>query len=541
MKTEQFTEVQLVEDVRRCRVCKWFWEGIRPYGKFPTYDWNEEYPEAVRNQKDSYKTTPVPLLKGRACGLGQVAPGVMHGCRKAPVMTVGINPNMTAFFAGRQGATWAYPDLSTDARYAYYYRHHSVYQESFDIEFIKRHIIAGTEVRAEKAGWLLGTSRTNSHRWMLLRVQYEGENAPREIEAAWSEERHFAVVVGATPNLMPDSKPTFKAGEVLGGLIEDVRGDDVQIYSNGSGYYQRFMQVFDCWKTSSKMLPKEAQLCISEDVAQHDMIACASPGWSEKYDIPTERITRNCVLERAYLLAQVVQSLPKVIVVVGGSSLEMFARMMAPFFVNFDYTYQTTDEQGNIKTHLRETYQLLRETVEREAFIDINIDDFHLHARLIVTPHFSYSDNFKRHSRVSTLTWQALKKDFPKDVATLLAEPNRIKEDHAGGVTAIAINGTDDPIRTRLSVAAWNVLMAYYFDPIQMVADVLEQELQAGRLTYDDATQHLARANGGCAFCHNDNWQFAEPCTYGKEPDAQNLQSNVNKIVRAILAATTKE
>lgn len=537
METKRPIEVQLVHDVRRCRQCKWFWEGIRPYGKFPVYDWNEDCPQAVRDQKDCYGQMPVPLLKGRACGLGQVTPGVMHGCRKAPIMTVGINPNMTAFFASSQGATWAYPNFSDDIRYAYYYRHHSVYQESFDLEFIKEHIVGGSEIRAEKPGWLLGTSRSNSHRWMLLKVLYAGETVPREIEAAWDEEQHFVVLVGATAHPRPDLPPTFAAGDLLGGKIRNPQGEKVQLYSNGSGYYQRFLQVFDRWKAISGILPAEAPLCISEDVAQHDMIACASPGWGSKYDIPTDRITRNCVLDRAFLLAQLVQSRPKVIVVVGGSSLEMFARMMAPFFRNFDYTYQTVDAQGVVTTHIRETYQLLRETAGREVFLDIDVEGFRLRSRLIVTPHFSYPDNFKCHARVSTLAWQALEKDFPKDVAVLRADPRqRVLEDPASGVTAVAIDGPDDPIRQQISVAAWNVLMAYYFDPIGMVAEVLEQELRAKRLLYDRNSRHLVRAEGGCSFCRNDDWTFAEPCAYGKEWDEANERQRVDRIVRAILA-----
>ncbi|MCI1640469.1 MAG: hypothetical protein LKI42_04250 [Bacteroidales bacterium] len=538
MKTKKFIEVELVKDVRNCRDCKWFWDGIRPYGRFPAYDWNEDCPEAVRDQKDSSGHTPVPLLKARACGMGQVSPGIMHGCRKAPVMTIGINPNMTAYFPSMQGSSWAYPDFSSDIRYAYYYRHHSVYQESMDISFIKKHIIKGTEVRAEKAGWLLGTSRCNSHRWMLLKVLYEGETQPREIEAAWSEERHFVVVVNAMPGPLPDSSPTFSAGDIIGGMVDRLKGENVQLFSNGSGYYQRFLQIFDKWKSISSILPADAPLCISEDVAQHDMIACASPGWSEKYDIPTEKITDNCVIKRAFLLSQLVQSRPKVIVVVGGSSLGMFARMMSPFFTNFDYSYKTVDSSGKETIHIRETYQLLKETTEREAFIDINIEGFHLHSRLIVTPHFSYPDNFKCHSRVSLLAWQAMEKDFPKDVDILKndASQHRVKEDPASGIVAVAINGPDDPIRSQLSVSAWNVLMAYYYDPVRMVADVLEQELQSGRLSYDKSSGHLTRAEGGCTFCRNSEWAFTEPCAYGKKADMQNEKENVDKIVKAILS-----
>ena len=68
---------------------------------------------------------------------------VMDGCRKAPIMTIGINPNLTAFAPGRTGAAWCYPSFSsadssdTWTKYAYYYRYRSVYQEHFDLKFIE--------------------------------------------------------------------------------------------------------------------------------------------------------------------------------------------------------------------------------------------------------------------------------------------------------------------------------------------------------------------------------------------------------------------
>ena len=36
---------------------------------------------------------------------------VMDGCRKAPIMTIGINPNLTAFAPGSTGASWCYPSF----------------------------------------------------------------------------------------------------------------------------------------------------------------------------------------------------------------------------------------------------------------------------------------------------------------------------------------------------------------------------------------------------------------------------------------------
>jgi hypothetical protein len=82
----------------------------------------------------------------------------MDGCRKAPIMTIGINPNLTAFAPGRTGAAWCYPSFSsadssdTWTKYAYYYRYRSVYQEHFDLKFIEPFLLPEGSIRAAKAG-----------------------------------------------------------------------------------------------------------------------------------------------------------------------------------------------------------------------------------------------------------------------------------------------------------------------------------------------------------------------------------------------------
>ncbi|MDD4191935.1 MAG: hypothetical protein PHI28_11430, partial [Mangrovibacterium sp.] len=204
-------EVKLVSDVRKCKVCQWFWGGTPPYGNFPVYDWNEEFPEEIRNQKQTTEYVTKPFLMGRACGQGQVDPGVMHGCRKAPIMTVGINPNMTSYFPGTSGARWSYPNFCNDARYAYYYRHHNVYQESLDPGFIRKNIVPGTEIIAEKDGWLLSANRCPDHRWLLLKIRYVGEPNDREMEIAWTDNLRFVVLANQSYQVDPES-PGFRAG-----------------------------------------------------------------------------------------------------------------------------------------------------------------------------------------------------------------------------------------------------------------------------------------------------------------------------------------
>jgi hypothetical protein len=526
-------EVQLVSDVRKCRVCKWFWEGVLPYGHFPVYDWNEDFPEQVKNQQQTTENVTRPLLKGKACGQGQVDPGIMHGCRKAPIMTVGINPNMTSYFPSTSGARWSYPRFSKDLRYAYYYRHHNVYQESLDLEFIKSNIADGTALVAEKDGWLLSTTMCSDHRWLLLTIQYAGENEKREIEVAWTENLRFVVLVEVSSKVNPE-KPGFKKGAIIGGKIIGLAKDDVQVYENSTGYYQRYVYVLEAFKKMAGGALSQAPLSISEDVAQHDMVACASPGWSSKYDIPTDKITKNCVTGNAYVLSQIIQSKPAVIVIVGTSSLDMFARIFAPFMKDFDYQDEVTDSQGHVTKVTKETYQLLKETTEREIFMNIEIDHYKLQTRIVLSPHFSYSDNFVKQSRLSQLAWQAFKSDFPEDL-TVLEKESRVQDNSFNDIIPIRIYGPDDSIKEQLSLAAWNVLMAYYYDPIQMLANVLEQEYTAGRLLYDEKINRLKRAESSCQFCVNELWKFPEGCPYGKDQEMPPQEGELEQIVRKVL------
>jgi len=531
-------EVQLVKNVRECRTCKWFWGGIPPYGNFPVYDWNEDFPKEVKNQEQTTKDVVKPAMKGKACGQGQVDPGILHGCRKAPIMTVGINPNMTSYFPSSSGARWSYPNFNNNARYAYYYRHHNVYQESLDLDFIKDNVVDGSAIVAKKDGWLLGANRCSDHRWLLLTIQYAGEDKPQEIEVAWTDNLRFVIFVDRSYKIDPD-KLGFKKDDIIGGKINGLEKNNVQIYENSTGYYQRYVYVLEKFKELVGGILADAPLSIAEDVAQHDMIACASPGWSTKYDIPTEKITKNCVIDHGYLVAQLIQSLPKVIVIVGGSSLEMFARVFGPFMKDLDYEYEVTDN-GKTRMIIKETYQLLKETTDRERFLHIKIGSFELKSRIVISPHFSYSSNFVEQSRLSASAWEAFEGDFYEDSQILIKE-GRVKENSWNDIIPIRIYGKDDDIKDKLSAAGWNVLMAYYYDPLLMLAEVLQQEYKENHLPFDNNINHLKRPKGPCQFCINDIWKFPEGCPYGKEIETAPPVGELEKIVKQIIDIGKKQ
>ena len=527
-------EVELVRAVRQCRTCQWFWGGIPPYGHFPLYDWKEEFPEQIRNQRQTTNlVVHEPALRGSCVGTGQVDPGIMHGCRKAPIMTIGINPNMTAYFPSSKGARWAYPAFSSDASYAYYYRHHNVYQESLDLDLIESRIIRGTELKARADGWLSGTRRSADHRWVELEIIYQDESEPTIVEVAWTPETRFVVLVEADPQPDRQGPPRFRKGATIGGKIAELETSDTQIFENSAEYYQRFVYVLERFKELVGGPLATADLSISEDVAQHDMVACASPGWSSQYDIPRDRIAANCVSHHGYLVSQVIQTRPSVIVVVGGSAMEMFAQPFGRFIDGLNYATEA-DPNENGRPIPVEIYHLFKETVEREVFLNIQVDGYELRTRIVVCPHFSYADNFLQQSRFSAEAWSAFQTDFSTDAATL-ADAGRVRPNTWNDIVPIRVDGDDDPIKEQISSAGWSVILAYHYDPIEMLADVLRQELDAGRLAYDPAVKRLERAAGSCRFCVNTEWSFTEGCAYGKDSEDPPAPDELERVVRTVL------
>lgn len=517
-------EAGLINRVRSCRKCQWFWGEIPPYGNFPVFDWKEEFPIEFSQQQQTVQEDLVkPGVLGRLCGSGQIDPGVLHGCRKAPIMTIGINPNMTSYFSSFKGAQWAYPNFSRDSQYAYYYRYHNVYQESIDINLIKDNLIDESKVIAQDDGEILRIERGSDHRWALITLKYDNTDSNQEIEVSWSHKARFVVTV----------KSYFHKGDVIAGKLKDINEDNVRLYENSTTYYQRFVHVLDRFKNQVGKPLSKAKLSISEDVSQHDMVACASPGWSSKYDIPREKILHNCAFDQAWLLFQLIQSSPKVIVIVGKSSLEMFGSLLAEYMPDFNFYDEDRDAKGTPTKSVKEVYQLLKETTERECFLNIDIDGLKLKSRIVVTPHFSYSSNYKAQSRLSKEAWKAFELDFEED-ASLLASQDRVKDNTWNNYVPIEITKDKDPIEKRISKAAWSVLMSYYYEPYEMLSALLIQEYKAKRLEYDDLTGRLKRTEGSCHFCNNDLWQFPDSCVYGKDKGSYHTLRSLAPVIKKI-------
>ncbi|MDP3479201.1 MAG: hypothetical protein Q8R88_05475 [Desulfoprunum sp.] len=522
-------EVQLVTDVKNCRSCGWFWDGILPYGPYPSFDWQEQFPARFREVHEQIMINhSFRLMDVQATGSKPVEPAIMHGCRKAPIMTIGINPNLTSYFPSTTGARWAYPSLSDPMNYAYYYRFQTIYQESFDLEFIRESIVSGTEIVAERDGWLTAVRRCTNHRWLELSLRYADEENERKLEVAWTPEARYVVLVERRE---PEKGVlSFRQGDILAAKLAMPETANVPLNKNSTGYYQRFIPVLQKLSQYIKehlgddsetgTTASEIVLRIGEDVSQNDMVACASPGWSDVYDIPRDVIAGKCVHDKAFAISQIIQSRPAVLVIVGGSAMEMFGASFKNW-IDVDY-------EG------REIFQLLKETCTRKKYLAIEIGSYSLKTRLIICPHFSYPENFRNQARFSTVAWTAFQADFAQDVA-ILARENRMSDKIYNEITAVAIDGGADPIRSEISTAAWGVIMAYYCDPYQMIADALIEEYGL-TIAYNPETGHLERSQGQCNFCTNELWNFTgQGCLYNKGQSPRYEPGYLENIVQQVL------
>ena len=513
-------EVSLVENVKKCRQCSWFWRGTEPYGPYPGYDWDTDFPpQAVRNEKQpAGYTAAKPWLSAKLAGPTFTDPGIMHGCRKAPIMTIGINPNLTAWFPYTASAPWIYPAFRAEARYAYYYRHFTLYQESLSLDFVRTNLSAEHRQLAEDDGYVTGSSRETSHNYLQLAVRYRGRNEDTIYEIAWKPEERWVVVQNGGYADRPET--WFKKDDVLAGRFDAPSTGSAEIYENAAGYYQRMVPVLERFKKLTGL--DDANLTVGEDVAQHDMVACASPGWQPKFDMPMDKIASNCVSDKGWMVSQFVQSQPAFVILVSTSALAMFRSVFAPFM-----TLHSTDF---------DLYQLLQETCRRPTYVTIDIGAVKFRTRLIVSPHFSYPDGFLPGARLSDDAWKAFSADHRADMKLLLDNKRVLPDPRLGpGPYLVKLQPTDD-LRAQLSVSGQAALDGYFVDPFELMAQAMADEYTNGTITFDAKTGRLGRASGPCRFCVNAKWSFPEGCAYGKPDEPAPPPGQLEDAVSAILA-----
>jgi hypothetical protein len=539
-------EIDLVFNVRPCGRCAFFWPenpSDQPYGPYSTYDFNTNYPDGKGPEKEAASFI---WIKGTTRAPGFPDAEVMDGCRKAPIMTIGINPNMTAFGPGRTGASWCYPSFSstggTDswAKYAYYYRYRSVYQEHFDLAFAEKFIQRSGAIKAAKAGVMKDFIRPSDSPAYEIRVLYEGETEPTSI--------HIPGKTGEPPYVVLfDRETTFAAEDVLAAQLSVTAGETADVYEQSISYYTRMLPVLAGFESHLTQKGHQGvRLRVGEDVGQLDMVACASPHWGSQWLGGTSQsvnlVINNCVHENAWAIKQLLHSQPAVLLLVGQSSWNMFRRLLGRL-VKANPSIPAIPVDG--------PYTLLRQTVENDCRLEFatTIDGVHfaLSTRIVITPHFSYDINFLSQFRMSQEAWKAFGQKFPA-AAEFLQHDTRItfQDQPPAWVAAGIVRDTEDvlaELRTKFSAASAELKPSLY-EPYAAITGVLDQLFDRGELAWTAGSEgkagYLSRSPGSCRFCDNTHWKFPQGCPYGKPAEKPYPNGFLEKVAADMIKAASE-
>ena len=534
-------EIALVYNVRPCGTCRFFWpekSETQPYGPYSSYDFNSNTPveKAAESDAGSFlwmeATTRPPSFPDAE---------VMDGCRKAPLMTIGINPNLTAFGPGKMGASWCYPSFSSDkgtdswAKYAYYYRYRSIYQEHFDLKFVERFLLSDGQVKAAKNGLMKEYTRLNDAPAYDIRVQYDGDPSPTAI--------HLPGKLGEAPYVvLVDANQRFSQGDLLAARINVPAGHKVNVYGQPITYYTQMLPVLQQFEAYLKKKGHhDAKLQVGEDVGQLDMVACASPHWGPQWLGGTTQsvntVIANCVHKNAWAMKQLLQTRPAILFLVGQASWNMF-RQSFGHLVHAPSALPQLPEDG--------PYTLLRLTCEQDCRLifstTIEGKEYNLSTRLIITPHFSYNQNFLPQFRMAPEAFANFEKKFPQAAQFLQQDPRiQFQKPATGYVSAGLLKdapGVLAEIKQKFSSAAAE-LMPLYYDPHRLMSDVLAELFDKGELAYTPASGgkpgFLSRSVGPCSFCDNSHWRFPKGCPYGKPQEPQYPIGFLEKVAEAML------
>jgi len=103
-------ERRTYERADRAHPCEFFADQ----GSFHSYDL----------RADSAPPTPSTLQPVRYAGRRRIVPELLSGCRKAPIMSVGINPNLPAFWPGKHSSLQ--PVFDDLLQYVHHYRYRAI-------------------------------------------------------------------------------------------------------------------------------------------------------------------------------------------------------------------------------------------------------------------------------------------------------------------------------------------------------------------------------------------------------------------------------
>ncbi|MDD5156295.1 MAG: HEAT repeat domain-containing protein, partial [Candidatus Omnitrophica bacterium] len=271
-KTGLTDEVQLVWETMTCRAmrnyyeedghpCKWF----SRYGPFPAYAWIEKFPQTKKDQ----------TLEVKYAGKRYQVPELLSGCRKAPIMSIGINPNLTAFHKYR--------------------------------------------IKKSPGGEVTDKTKITIEEYGLRKIYPYFDNIKQYAE-------HFRKRTIYTHLI---AKEVFFNNEVNQEFIYEI-GKSLTIKQEVVKMYTAYRDILQLFGKKAGF--SKAKMELGEDVSYYNMIACGSPKWAtgieEEGGIPDEAIRNGlieaCFKQRGYLKRQIVQSNPKVLIMFGQPIADAF-------------------------------------------------------------------------------------------------------------------------------------------------------------------------------------------------------------------------
>ncbi len=510
------TEVRLVQEVHACRDCDFF-GSASPYGPFLKVRQNDEPVEENQGGETAVRMAVVT-------GFGQPEPSVLHGCRKAPIMLIGINPNLPGHFilprddlrkttpGWRSGSYRLLPSVQTDAEYAARYRYAPTPNvELADASTLERLLrddltvlVAPKTGRIKSDGEPAGSHRAPERRYARLALDFDDGtssvyNWPTHGKDNWGADENLAIVRGR-----------FEAGEVVAGFLDrSVVGQTVTVRNGREDSYYRNARAL------LHMVGKgmNSSLVLGEDMSLHDVVACASPGWDPKWKLPQSLIASNCAEKNHWLHQQIKQSNPQVILITSRVALSLFAdsslgKLSTP--IN-ELPLQAGGKDG-----------LFYRVAQDGLWWNRDVCGAPVSTRIVLAPHISYSDNLTPHSYFEGPQWDIFQQVHSAAVARLRlqlrpgSDRSIVMPVFGEGDMMVCLE-SDDPLWNVLKEefpAAEKLLRTLWLDPVDVIGSAIAEELKRQGLEPTSGGR-LPRSAGPCVFCNNSLWIVGGGCAYG--------------------------
>jgi hypothetical protein len=247
------------EPVTRPHACRYF----RRWGTYHSYDY------AV----DGAPAGPGVVHEARYVGRAPLVPELLSGCRKAPIMAVGINPNLPGWWPFHRGSL--NPLFDDHRQYAHYFRY-------------------------------------------------------RAVDKVQLSDADYARFGGG-----PDDTPLSGLELDVPPGPDGVRR--VGLEPAPQRMYAAYQALLDALAEAMGWVGAGAHLTVGEDLSYGNMVACPSARWTTRPDPadPTlppmadderDGIVGECFRSRRYFLRQLFQSLPPVLLVFSQNTADAFVR-----------------------------------------------------------------------------------------------------------------------------------------------------------------------------------------------------------------------